>query len=160
MAAPSKAALASAEKISREIAAQAGIDDRLKGAISVTANERGVTISVTDQLDFGMFEIGSAMPRRELVLAMQKVGEILAGQKGAVSITGHTDARPFRSATYDNWRLSTARAQSTYYMLVRGGLDEQRIVEVAGHADRNLKLPDDPLAAANRRIEITLKVEP
>jgi hypothetical protein len=26
-------------------------------------------------------------------------------------VRGHTDGRPFRSETYDNWRLSTARAQ-------------------------------------------------
>ena len=60
-------------------------------------------------------------------------------QKGTISINGHTDARPFRSDTYDNWRLSTARAHSAYYMLVRGGVDERRITEVAGFADREPK---------------------
>ena len=41
-------------------------------------------------------------------------------------------------------------------MLVRGGLTEQRIVSVAGYADRKLKKPDQPLASVNRRIEIML----
>ena len=67
------------------------------------------------------------------------------GQKGKLTINGHTDARPFRSDTYDNWRLSTARAHSAYYMLVRGGVDERRITEVAGFADRQPKDPADPL---------------
>ena len=116
-------------------------------------------ISVTDQFDFGMFEIGSAVPRRELVLAMEKIGSTLAEQKGTLTISGHTDARPFRSANYDNWRLSSARAHSAYYMLVRGGLDEARITEVAGHADRELKDTADPFGAANRRIEILLDVD-
>ena len=44
-------------------------------------------------------------------------------------------------------------------MLVRGGLDEHRITEVAGHADRELKDKADPLAAANRRIEILLETD-
>ena len=117
-----------------------------------------MTISVTDQFDFGMFEIGSALPRREMVLAMEKIGKTLAAQKGALTISGHTDAHPFRNASYDNWRLSTARAHSAYYMLVRTGLDERRITEVAGHAERELKDKADPFAAANRRIEILLKV--
>jgi chemotaxis protein MotB len=96
------------------------------------------------------------VPRRQLVLAMEKIGRTLAEHQGKVTINGHTDARPFSNGKYDNWRLSTARAQATYYMLVRGGLDEARVRSVAGFADRRLKLPDDPLAAANRRIEIML----
>ena len=43
-------------------------------------------------------------------------------------------------------------------MLVRAGLDESRITEVAGFADRKLKIANDPFGAANRRIEILLEV--
>ena len=43
-------------------------------------------------------------------------------------------------------------------VLVRGGLDENRITTVAGHAARKLKDTADPLSAANRRIEILLAV--
>ncbi|MBZ9977727.1 OmpA family protein, partial [Mesorhizobium sp. BR-1-1-10] len=99
---------------------------------------------------------GGGAPPRELVLAMEKIGRIVNGQKGTISINGHTDARPFRGASYDNWRLSTARAHSAYYMLVRGGVDERRITEVAGFADRQPKDAADPLSAANRRIEILM----
>ena len=112
---------------------------------------------MTEQLNVGMFEIGSAVPRRELVLAMEKISKVLAGEKGNIVINGHTDGRPFANKNYDNWRLSTARAHSAYYMLARAGLDERRIVEVAGYADRKLKVKDDPNAEANRRIEILLE---
>ncbi len=44
-------------------------------------------------------------------------------------------------------------------MPVRAGLDERRITEVAGHADRTLKNTADPFAAGNRRIEILLEIE-
>jgi chemotaxis protein MotB len=44
-------------------------------------------------------------------------------------------------------------------MLVRAGLDEQRVKEVAGFADRELKLKDKPFDSANRRIEILLEVQ-
>ena len=144
--------------IREKLAQSLGPDNKLAEGLTVIAGENGVTISVTDQFDFGMFEVGSAVPRRDLVLAMEKIGKILAGQKGTLTIEGHTDARPFRNETYDNWRLSTARAHSAYYMLVRGGLDENRITTVAGHAARRLKDNADPLAASNRRIEILLDV--
>ncbi len=156
---PSAKALAKAKEIKQAIANAMGTGDQLGNGLEVVANDKGVRISVTDKFDFGMFEIGSAMPRRELVLAMEKIAGVLNAQKGAITINGHTDARPFRNAAYDNWRLSTARAHSAYYMLVRGGLDEKRVGEVGGFADRKLKLKEKPFDAANRRIEILLEVE-
>ena len=44
-----------------------------------------------------------------------------------------------------------------YYMLTRGGLDQKRILRVEGYADRDPKIPADPYAAQNRRIDIFLK---
>jgi len=154
--APSAAAVKAAAQVRQQLADAFKPGDKLHDGVSVEATDKGVVISITDQLDFGMFEIGSALPSRELVLAMEKIGRIVNSQKGTISINGHTDARPFRSDTYDNWRLSTARAHSAYYMLVRGGVDERRITEVAGFADRQPKDPANPMAAANRRIEILM----
>lgn len=156
---PSDRAIAKAMEIKQQIARAMGTGDKLGKGLEVVATDRGVTISVTDKFDFGMFEIGSAVPRKQLVLAMEKISKVLAAEKGSIIINGHTDARPFKSGKYDNWRLSSSRAQSAYYMLVRAGLDELRIKEVAGFADRELKLKDKPLDAANRRIEILLEVE-
>jgi chemotaxis protein MotB len=39
---------------------------------------------------------------------------------------------------------------------MESGLPDARIRDVVGRADRDLLLPADPLAAANRRIAITL----
>ncbi|HRP79076.1 MAG TPA: flagellar motor protein MotB [Aquamicrobium sp.] len=146
-----------AEELRAGIAEAFGRDSALNDAISVTAQVGGVLISVTDELDFGMFEVGSAVPKGELVLAMEKIAAALNGQQGRIRINGHTDGRPFRNAAYDNWRLSTARAHAAYYMLARAGMDETRIREVAGFADRQLKVADDPFASVNRRIEIFLE---
>ncbi|MFA6153209.1 MotB family protein [Mesorhizobium sp.] len=154
--APTAAALEAAANIKRQLADAFKPGDKLHDGVSVEATDKGVVISITDRLDFGMFEIGSALPSRELVLAMEKIGRIVNAQKGTISINGHTDARPFRGGGYDNWRLSTARAHSAYYMLVRGGVDERRITEVAGFADRQPKDPANPMAASNRRIEILM----
>ncbi|RVD48402.1 MAG: MotB family protein [Mesorhizobium sp.] len=154
--APTPAVVKAAADVKQQLADAFKPGDKLHDGVSVEATDKGVVISITDQLDFGMFEVGSAVPSRELVLAMEKIGRIVNSQKGTISINGHTDARPFRSDSYDNWRLSTARAHSAYYMLVRGGVDERRITEVAGFADRQPKDPADPMSAANRRIEILM----
>lgn len=126
-------------------------------AITVEQTPEGVLISVTDQLNFEMFAISSAEPRPELVVVMEILAQALSSQPGSLVIRGHTDGRPFRSKTYDNWRLSTARAQIAYYMLLRGGLEQRRVERIEGHADRSLKVPADPNAAQNRRIEILLR---
>ena len=144
-----------AEDIRRQLAAALG--GIAENGISVTATDTGVLISVADDIQDGMFEIGSAVPRRILVQAMERIGQTLGTRDGTVTINGHTDGRPFAGDGYDNWRLSTARAHATYYMLVRGGLDERRISGVTGYADRRLKVPEDPFASVNRRIEILLE---
>lgn len=151
------AAEADANEIREALQKALSPESKLQDGISVEATKEGIVISVTEQLPFGMFEVGSAVPRRDLVLAMEKIGKVLSSERGRIRVNGHTDARPYAGQSYDNWRLSTARAHSTYYMLVRGGLEERRISEVAGFADRKLKVPGDPYAAANRRIEILLE---
>jgi len=125
--------------------------------IEVRKVDEGVLISLTDDFKFGMFEISSAEPKPETVVVMEKVAGILGSYDGRIVLRGHTDARQFRTERNNNWRLSTARAQAAYYMLVRGGIPEQRFQSIEGRADRDLKVPADPHAAENRRIEIMLR---
>ena len=133
--------------------------DSARPAIEVKATDEGILISLTDRSDFAMFAIGSAEPQAKTVHVMDKIARVLKTVKGDIIIGGFTDGRPYRSALYDNWRLSSARAQMAYYMLVRGGVDEKRIVRIEGYADRRPKIPGKPLAAENRRIEIFLKAK-
>lgn len=125
--------------------------------LDVRVIDDGILISLTDNLNFGMFAVGSAEPQPRVVAAMQKMGEALAKESGTFIIRGHTDARPYKSRAYDNWRLSSSRAQMAAYMLMRGRLDERRIERIEGHADRALRNTKDPLAPENRRIEILLR---
>ncbi|MDK1384374.1 MotB family protein [Sinorhizobium sp. 8-89] len=141
-------------EIEKELGGNAG---RLIEGLMVTPAEGGLLVTISEQTDAPMFAVGSAVPQKELVLAMEKIGRLLAARKGAVAIRGHTDGRPFKDGTYDNWRLSAARAQSAYYMLVRGGLKEDRVSQISGFADRRLQVPGDPYAPGNRRIEILLQ---
>jgi chemotaxis protein MotB len=125
--------------------------------LEVRETEDGILISLTDRDNFSMFAIGSAEPQPRVVKMMDVIAASLRKMPGPIIVRGHTDARPYRSATYDNWRLSSARAQMAYYMLIRGGLPEKRFERVEGYADHSLKDPSHPLAAENRRIEILVR---
>ncbi|MBB4104594.1 MotB family protein [Allorhizobium borbori] len=147
-----------ADKLSEEIKQQlAGVSGKLAEGLVVTPSEGGLLVTISDQQNDAMFGVGSAVPQKEMVLAMEKIGAILKARKGSIVIRGHTDGRPFNGKSGDNWSLSMDRAHAAYFMLVRGGLDEKRVEQVSGFADRRLQVQDDPLNPANRRIEILIQ---
>jgi chemotaxis protein MotB len=156
---PAAAAVADAAKLQSELMKELRAETHAQPApgIEVQATPEGTLISLTDEYNFGMFASGSAEPQAKVVRIMEKVAQLLKSRPGTIVVRGHTDGRPFKSGTYDNWRLSSARAQMAYYMLIRGGLDEKRIERIEGHADRQLRTPSKPDAAENRRIEILLR---
>jgi chemotaxis protein MotB len=123
----------------------------------VRESNEGLLISLTDDVNYGMFATGSAEPTPGLVRALDKITPLISQSQGQVIVRGHTDNRPYRSPDYDNWRLSTARAHMAHYMLIRGGLDARRIEHIEGFADRRPKNPNDPSAAENRRIELLIR---
>ena len=151
-----KAAETLKTEIEKEIG---GVSGKLAEGLLVTPAEGGILVTISDQSDAPMFNVGSAVPRKDLVVAMERIGKLLQQREGAIVIRGHTDGRQFKGTENDNWRLSMARAHSAYYMLVRGGLSESRVEQITGYADRRLQVPDDPLADANRRIEILIQAD-
>ena len=151
---------AAAEELSKALGAAAVRLGGDKGPnVEVSVVSEGVLISLTDKADFSMFDTGSVVPRPDVVAMIEGLAKVIATRRGNIVISGHTDARPFRSGTYDNWRLSTDRAHVAYHMLVRGGVEPERIERVEGHAARRLKLPADGTAAVNRRVEILVRPE-
>ena len=150
---------ADAERLQKALELQTGAlgGKQLGPAIDVKATDEGLLITLTDKLNYSMFALGSAEPQPQVIQAMDAVAGILKGRSGVIVVRGYTDAHPYRSATYDNWRLSSARAQMAYYMLTRAGLTESRFERIEGYADKRLRDPAHPFAAENRRIEILLK---
>ena len=158
-AAEPKPTTATAARLQKELELQIAPPGaaRLGPAVDVKATDEGLLISLTDKMNFTMFAIGSAEPQPQLIQAMDAIAAILKPQPGLIIVRGHTDAHPYKSPTYDNWRLSSARAQMAYYMLTRAGLPESRFERIEGYADKRLRDPAHPFAAENRRIEILIK---
>ncbi len=149
-----------AEQISAEIASALGraVSD-LKGSVDVRPTPDGLVVSLTESEKFEMFKAGSAEPGAETIRLVGAVAKTIQDLPGGIYVRGHTDARPYRNNYYDNWQLSTARAHVARYMLVRGGLDDGRILRVEGVADREPLNAENPLAAENRRIEFFIQMK-
>ena len=151
----------SVEAIERQILERLGkTKDDLEASLEVKQTPEGILVSLADRHLFGMFRSGSAEPEPKLIELMGAIAAVLQDHGGYLVIRGHTDSMPYRGSKYDNWQLSTSRAHMAQYMLIRGGLDEERIARVEGVADRQPRRPDDPAAAENRRIDILLGDRP
>lgn len=128
----------------------------IAGAVHVERTDQGILISITDTIQRPMFAVGSAVPEASMVIAIDAVAKSLSKTEGDVLIFGHTDSRPFQKQGMSNWKLSTDRSNAAYFMLLHGGLAEERISEISGFADRKLRNSEDPFAGENRRIEVLL----
>ncbi len=138
------------------LAAASGARKGVHATVTETAD--GTLVSLTDSTGEPMFERSSAQPTVMLVRMLNGLADTIAGERGTIRISGHTDATPFaRTSGYDNWRLSTDRANTARMILEKAGVGPATIASVSGFADRRPIRSDDRFAAENRRIEILLE---
>jgi len=133
---------------------------RLKESLAIEQTPEGLRIQILDRDRVAMFPLGSAgmFPHTRAILAV--VAKAIASLPNRLSIRGHTDALPYAmTSTYDNWRLSSDRANATRVALVEAGVAATRIAEVIGKADAEPIEPERPLDPRNRRISIVLQAE-
>ena len=131
----------------------------VKDQIEVHMTDDGLRIELLEDTTGIFFESASATPQADGRTVLLALGAELSRMPNHVLIEGHTDARGFaRGGRYSNWELSTERANAARRLLIEGGLPEEQIDEVRGYADRQLRTPDHPDAAENRRVTITVKL--
>jgi chemotaxis protein MotB len=128
----------------------------LAGQLAIDQTPEGLRIQILDEDRTPMFASGSAALNERARALLMKIAPALSKLPEAVALSGHTDAAPYKGGERTNWELSTERANATRRLLVEAGLKESRFRSVTGNADRDPLLPDDPMAAANRRIAITV----
>jgi chemotaxis protein MotB len=117
----------------------------------------GLRIQLVDQDGRPMFQPGTAEPMPYTRRLLAAVAGVIDRLPNRVSISGHTDSKPFTGPNgTTNWELSAARANVARAIITGAGLDADRIYEVAGKAGSEPMLPEDPLASQNRRISIVL----
>jgi chemotaxis protein MotB len=115
---------------------------------------QGLRVQLVDQDGRPMFQQGTAEPMPYTQKLLAAVGAIIDKLPNRVSISGHT-ARTDGSGGSE-WGISAERANAARAVLQAGGLASDRIYEVAGKANSEPLLPEDPSASANRRLSIVL----
>lgn len=137
-----------------------GESGKLLGKVDVKVDQKGLHIEIMDTEKASMFERGSSRVKPTAEVQLKKISEILAQLPNPIDIEGHTDAVPYSSEMrdrYDNWDLSTDRANAARRALLSAGIKENQISRVVGFAAQRLKYPKEPENPSNRRISISMR---
>jgi len=144
------------QKIEQQIQQDPGLAD-LKNNIDIQQTPEGLLIQLLDKEKVSMFPTGSASMNERSRQLLSLVAHVVAPLDNKLSISGHTDATPYRGrADYSNWELSTDRANAARRALVNAGVNDSRIDNISGRGDTDPKIKDNPLSPENRRISIVL----
>lgn len=117
----------------------------------------GLRIQIVDRDKTSMFKIGEAEPLPHTIKLFKLVARIVRKLPNKISITGHTDAKPYKNRKdYSNWELSSDRSNSARRYLLQFGLNPERIIFVKGRADTDPLIKENPFSDQNRRISMLL----
>jgi len=112
-------------------------------------------IQIIDAENRPMFTSGSSRLQPYTLKILKEIAVLIAKVPNKISLTGHTDARPFRNFAGDtNWELSANRANASRRALVKGGLAPDKIAKVVGLSSTVLFDKENPHNSINRRISL------
>ena len=107
-----------------------------------------------------MFYSGRAEMQGATDQLLANLGKSLARLPNKITLSGHTDAVRFaNSQKYDNWDLSSDRANATRRVFEASGVARDRIIRVSGLADTAPLVPENPTDASNRRITVSVQYQ-
>ena len=132
--------------------------DKLKDQVDMTVTPEGLRVELLESETGTFFDRGSSKPNGSGKELLQKLAEELGKLPNKISIEGHTDSRPFSGGTqYGNWELSADRANAARRLMQQYGLRADQVSQVRGYADQNLRKPQSPEDASNRRISVIVR---
>ena len=127
--------------------------------ITIEESSEGLNIEIVDQDGISMFPEGSKEPYEQARYLIQTIAGPLKATPYRISITGHTSSSQAWRPNYGPWNLSADRANAVRQILEEEGYPSENVYKVAGKADTQPLLPEDPSLAPNRRVTITLMSE-
>ncbi|MBK3866207.1 flagellar motor protein MotB [Pseudomonas stutzeri] len=128
---------------------------KFKDQILFEITQDGLRIQIMDAENRPMFALGSAQLQPYFEDILLALVDTIAAVPNKISISGHTDAKPFAGrGDFGNWELSAGRANAARRTLVAGGYPEEQIARVVGYASSALFDRKDPFNPVNRRIDI------
>jgi chemotaxis protein MotB len=128
---------------------------KFKDQLLLDITAEGLRIQIIDKKNRPMFASGSAELKQYTHEILSQIATIINKVPNKISLTGHTDATPFRSFRgYTNWELSSERANASRRALVKGGLSPEKVAKVVGLSSTALFDKKNPRSPINRRISL------
>jgi chemotaxis protein MotB len=130
---------------------------KYKDQIKIEITEEGLRIQILDKAERVSFSSGSAQLTPDARAILAEIARAICGLPNPIVVGGHTDRHHFPpGSTYTNWELSADRANAARRELEANCVRPEQIRRIVGYADTQPLVPEDPYAAANRRISITV----
>src|SRR5690554_2990992 len=130
-----------------------------KDQLLLDITTEGLRLQIVDKTNRPMFDTGSARLKYYSEDILWELAPLMAAMDNRLSIAGHTDAARMGGVDESedaNWSLSAIRADSARRALMEAGVPKAQIAQVIGMGDTAPLDAEDPYAAVNRRISITL----
>jgi chemotaxis protein MotB len=126
-----------------------------KDQLLLDVTPEGLRIQIVDAQNRPMFDLGSSKLKNYSTDIMKALAPYLNSVPNHVSLAGHTDTTPYVAVGgYNNWDLSTDRANAARRALESGGLAGDKISRVVGLSSSVLFDKDNTRDPINRRISI------
>ncbi len=130
----------------------------LQKQITITITPEGLRIDLLETKDGAFFDTGSAKLNQRGTELLTMLAQQLGTIPNRIEIEGHTDAQPYANPDgYDNWDLSTDRANAARRVMQANGLRKNQVSEVRGYGDEDLRVPSNPLDPSNRRVTLIVQ---
>jgi chemotaxis protein MotB len=127
-----------------------------KDLVSISQNERGITIHIMEEL---LFESARADLKAMSLIVLDSLATVLKRIPNDIRIEGHTDNVPISTLQFpSNWHLSVDRAMNTgYYIIQKHGLNPEK-VSVVGYSEYQPLVSNTTVEnrARNRRVDIVI----
>jgi len=143
-------------RIQQMLQSALGTNDR----ISISLDERGVTIHIQEEL---LFPSGQAELKGSSFVMLDSMANVVNRLPNDIRVEGHTDNMPINTVRFpSNWHLSVARAMNTGYYLIQHHQVNPDKISVVGYGEyRPIALNKTAEGRAlNRRVDIVILTSP
>ena len=132
------------------------LDTEVSGNLLIEVQSHGVRLVLRDDEELSMFALGGTTMNPVYSKLLENLAPTLNRNDNDIMISGHTDSMPFNGGGQNrsNFELSSERAATARQVLVKNGVQRDRILMVSGLADNILVEGTEGVDEQNRRIEI------
>jgi len=131
-----------------------------KDQLLLDITPEGLRIQIVDAKNRPMFDLGSSKLKGYTNDIMKALAPYLNSVPNRLSLAGHTDTTPFVAVGgYNNWDLSTDRANAARRALENGGLKLDKVSRVVGLSSSVLFDKENTRNPINRRISIIVMTQ-